>query len=332
VVAIAGAVLAAHVILPPPESNRKCATRTACTVLLVGITTWAFVLLYFALKGRLSDFQSAVFTYNRFYAGNLWRNVFAPLSGNVELVPDSLDPVSVISIFGALTTFRFKPRIGLIALAFLAGTWIAISMPGQFYPHYYQLWMPAFCICAGLAIASAIQFSERRDAVWLSHSAAALIVLSLVLVQLPWYRNASDRVWRGFPGDDGEATQLLAEKVNSKLLAGETVFQWGQDPAIYFLTRRSPAAGILLVRHATAGPIALEISTRSTQQLKRHPPDLLIVHRSQTNVMWVQNPVVDFFAQSYVPFPLIQDHNFLCFMLRGGELEKRYQESAFLPR
>jgi hypothetical protein len=64
-------------------------------------------------------------------------------------------PLALLSVTGATLGAIVGPgRPWLLLLAFGIGTQLAVVLPGRFFAHYYQLWLPPLAIGAGWTLAA----------------------------------------------------------------------------------------------------------------------------------------------------------------------------------
>lgn len=124
---------------------------------------WAGLLGYYVFTGRLVALWDGLVGHSLAYAG-AQGGVLANLKANLafdQLVPEVQRGhlllyalLLVVLVAGAMR--RWMP--GLLLMGWSLGTWVAISLPGRGYPHYYLLWYPLLSIATGLALG----FIEKR--------------------------------------------------------------------------------------------------------------------------------------------------------------------------
>jgi hypothetical protein len=132
-----------HVLFPPKEAkSRRQIFADVFVIGLVGLLGWTAMFGYFAITNRFEIFWQTIITYNRYYSGNLFLNVIAPLKGRAELLIDVLKPLAVLAVIGPVLALWVNRLTGALLIAFMISAWITVGMPGQYYPHYYQLWLP----------------------------------------------------------------------------------------------------------------------------------------------------------------------------------------------
>lgn len=277
-----------HVAAPRASDGRGGALKDLASMTVPGFVGWLLHFVYFAAVGRFGDFWESVVTYNRSYAGDLVSNITAPLRGEAELMPDILAPLALLTLAAlVLTSFRACYREAALLAAFIVASWTEIALSGRFYTHYYQLWMP--CLIVGAAWLIGMLASTWRGRLrYAPHAVGAVVVVLLVVPQLHWYGLALSRDWRGLfhaqrVAPERAAANIAAEatarELDALLQPGETFYEWGSEPSLYFWSRRRPPVGILTENHLLAGPLAQKLSARALSRLESDPPEVIVVAR-----------------------------------------------------
>lgn len=281
-----------------------------------GALAWFAVAGYFAATGRLDVFFASVFSYNVFYSGNVISNILAPINGRGELFIDFLWPLPLMMAAGIAVTFFFDLRRALLILALAVSSWVAIALPGQFYTHYYQLWLPPVVI----ATAWAFGFLARSEKAFVRGTAYVAGVLALVLaiwVNVPSYQAILAEDWKTSTDRPMLLGKEAAERVNVLLEPGETFFVWGDIPNLYILAERRPPAAVVFERHLAGGPMAERLTLRVAEDLARQRPELLV---RQTN----RRPVFHWVMADFDPAPIATVGDaFEIFTRRGGRLSRK---------
>ncbi len=334
-----------HVAFPSSdqhEGRRRSALADVAVIAAVGIGIWVGVIGYFAATGRFEIFREMMIGTSLDYATGsgllpverpsaisvLLRNFFAPLRHEAEFVLNMLNPLAGLAgIGGAIGVFSNRRRWALL-LAFAVATWIAIAVPGQFYVHYYQLWLPPFIIGAGWTIGLLKSVATKRKLGWLSNVVGGAVLSLLILQQLPFYRMNAAGDWTPIESPETMAAEPLAREINSLLAPGETFYEWGGNPSLFFYTQRRAPSGILMVWWFLKGRLSAQLSQQVVADLERAQPELLVV----VEEIWPENPaeqpVSNWLAERY--YPLSQDNErgpFALYVRRGGNLEARLRST-----
>jgi len=143
-------------------------------ILLPIVAVWGLMVLYFICQGRGTEFYNCLVRYGVFYASNGKQTIpngNSSITENIrhglglDLIPiylDFLAPLMLLTILGIGFGFRDRHRSPVLTLAgCLLGTFFAVSIPGKFYPHYYQLYLPVLAVGAGWGIVVIANVSQR---------------------------------------------------------------------------------------------------------------------------------------------------------------------------
>ncbi len=257
------------------------------------VILWGVAFCYFAATGRLGEFVDAVFLFNVGYSDGsepfLMRFVrfFAPLKH--PFVFESALPLWIGAIIAAIwLIYEVTSRRGRLSLAMvllLSASYIAICLPGRFWPHYYYLLLPG----AVLAVSIVVQ----RWATWLRQELFlgtwganfawvllyALVPITLTLTEVRNYvlqppfgitvkRYNSRDFW-------GEAQ---GKNVASVTDPDDTIFVFGNDASIYYYSQRRCASRYTMITGLAAGMRGAEERRRvMLAELVANPPRLILV-------------------------------------------------------
>jgi len=248
------------------------------TVTLVMCATWACVFAYFAATGRAWIFWQTMLVYPRFYAGNLGANLldaFRP----AHLLPRAMlqiTPLAAASLLVLLPRpLALPPRAGKLMLAWLAGTFLAVAWPGQFWTHYYQLYFPILAIAGGWGIDRLARHASMKPI--LGRVLGAMLALALIAPQIGWGMLSDEAfVQRKYPASFFPRALADARDIAGLLQPGDSLYTWSDEAWMYFTSRRRPPAAGLWKHHTLEGPLADWLSRRSVRQLEQNPPKLFI--------------------------------------------------------
>lgn len=322
VVAYAIFLAGAHLAFPPGSTkNRKKALTDVLIMLAVGAVGWMLMFGYFAATGRFEIFYQTIVSYNSHYSGDLWLNITAPLHGRSELFLDFMNPVTVFAFIGIILVFFKSRRQSALLASFIAATWVAIALPGRFYVHYFQLWLPPLIVGASWAIGH-FTHSEKRRLRLISHLAGIVLTFVLIGHQLPSYKSAMANDWSEFINPPLVAGGETARHINNWLADGETFFLWGNTPNLYFLTQRKPPAAVLFQQHLDNSPVSERLREKVAADLARERPEILVAESKKP-------PVPEWIARDYELMPVPQNEDTYRFYLRrGGRLAARFASGS----
>jgi hypothetical protein len=312
-----------HVVVPPAGTPRARAAVQASVLLALSALGAAAVGAYFAVTGRWTDLWSTLVVHNRYYAGPLLPNLREGLR-RPRLFPSFLrdvTPLLAAIVPGLLVGLWSRwSRPVLLLAAWILVVPAAVAAPGKFYPHYYQLWLPPFCIAAGWSLAALASRTRAANAVMAAGGAA--VALALALEVGPAYAlSAAD--WSDTKyGDVFLRSRDVAQEVRGMLGPGETFFQWGNEPELYLYARRSPPTGVLWAQHVQTGPLRFVLRARALSQLAVADPQLVVFSRDQPPPT---GALGEWFKERYEPHPtrVKQQKGFSFWVRRGGTLQRR---------
>jgi 4-amino-4-deoxy-L-arabinose transferase-like glycosyltransferase len=238
---------------------------------------WAATLAYFWLDDRLDLFITVMFEFNRDYAGELGGNLTRALSP-ARLWPGALAaavPLLLLSLVGVALGRAKSAERWLPIAAWFAGAVAMVALPGHWWDHYYQLYLPPLVLGATAGVAEA----GRLRAPWGSWTRVVLLTVTFavglrgLLSQLILDGDAASRLKYG---DRFLAVREAARQASALLREGETLYMYGIDAGVYFHTRRRPIAQALWINHLT-GPLRVPLRHALRRQLREVRPDLMVI-------------------------------------------------------
>jgi len=306
---------------------RKKALGEIALIGAIGAIAWALLFGYFFFSGRGNAFIEAVFTYNRWYSAHPPRDI-SELWSWPGLSPDALMvafSIAALAVIGMVIGLKVCPRHGwLLLLSVAIATYITIQLPGWFFPHYYQLWLPPLVIGAGWSVELLRRTLPLRFS-WMAYAAAGVSCTVLVMIELPCYflpaKSWSTQKYGGIFLE----TEQLAAKIDKVLPRGATVFEWGNETGFYFATRRDPPSGVIFAYPMQAGPLAPKLSWRLLSDLKKKEPELIV---TANLTMWQspEHPVTKWIEQNYRL--LWTTNSFGVAVRKGSELDHSHPITA----
>ncbi|UCG32410.1 MAG: glycosyltransferase family 39 protein, partial [Phycisphaerales bacterium] len=226
------------------------ADKTALTVGPVAV--WLITWLYFVGTGRHSAFIDAVFLYNLGYSGvdGSWWARFISFFDQAAVFRTAW-PLWLAGFAGmvALPWRRNGPLAGSIA-AMVIGSYVAVCLPGRFWPHYYYLLVPWLTICAGLLLRRLIGLSRRETLAWL-YALAAMALLVYVQARhyllvppdgIAVFRYGHRMAWARDQG----------RRVGEVTGPEDTVYVYGSDTGIYYYSGRRCATRFTMIEPLSA--------------------------------------------------------------------------------
>jgi hypothetical protein len=257
-------------------------TKTLLRLTIPTLIAWAGCFYYFRRKHHFYDFWDTQFTFNRFYGGNLMVNLIKGLLPQ-RLAPNFmwfLFPVVLLMLIGLILSFRQQGRSWFFLAVYMAGVCFSVSVAGMFFRHYYQFWLPVLSVGGGWAIA--------MTGKWLKVFTPGLFLLPgilciglLIFYEAPNYLLDADN-WsiEKFDTSIFIKDKQLGELLSRNLKPEQSFYLVGQDPSVYFYSRKSPPIGLVYATPATWGPLSTYLMIRLLTDLGNAKPDVLIFYTS----------------------------------------------------
>jgi hypothetical protein len=335
VVVIPMAICAAHILAPRPGVTRLRALLDGVIIGGTILGLWAAFAAWYAHTGQLAAMYECLVEYNRSYAGNVSANIFSSFAPHLLFPPVLWPAIPLFLLLLAGLGVAARDRKGSPALLFLAmaaGTAVAVAMPGKFWPHYYQLWLP--CVTFGAAWAAVALAESARIPRLLARFGAPVALLVLAAIELPNYGKSAELWSMEKYGPVFVRGEALAKYINGRLKPEETFFLLGTEPQVYLLTHRQPPI-ILGTDGLFGGPMIEQATKDLAASMARDMPDLFVLFH-QNYIRLQRNPGLPAarWLQEWIPAhyePAPSDHNqhpFFLFVRKGSALQARWQADA----
>lgn len=163
-----------------------------------------------------------------------------------------VSPIALTTLglwFAAARSLRHAPQphparlLGLAIACSLAG----VSLGGRFFPHYFIQVLVPLCLAAAPAAADAL--ARRGGRRWLAYPAVVLVGATAINVVLYCGEGRADVHDEVDPARARVAAWLARDACH----AGASLFVWGQDPILYYLTALPPASRFVLPQGSISG-------------------------------------------------------------------------------
>jgi hypothetical protein len=326
----------AHVIFPPERTaaGRKRAIQEVLLIGLVGAIAWGAFIAYFALTGRFQILYTTMLVYPGYYSGNMFKNIMDSL-GRRFFPPSMLSasPLIFLTLVGGIIAWIVRStRPWVLLLAYAVATQLTIGVPGRWYSHYYQLWLPILATGAGWSVVLLRHVVQEQFRSWLPHAFAGIAVLFMLQAEI-WAYRMDPQEWSKLSyGGVYAASEIVAGEIEKILEPGETLYVLGDEPGFYFHTRTRPAVGTFFLADVASGPLAEELTGRALKALARKPPDLVIIMNSAIGPKTVgplnaalgpEHPLRSWVSQNYCPAIPNPTQFFTICAKPGSSLERR---------
>ncbi len=291
-----------HFISVSGKPQKIRALKQVAIMALIGFFFWGIVWGYLKLIGIFDDYWKFFFDYSQFYSGNFFLNFLQGFSTGF-LIPEkiyALIPIIILCIIGMVFTYRVKlKRNGILITFYALAAPLMILLPGRFYLHYYQLWLPVLSIGGGYAlyfIRSQIKDNAERT----TNILGCVFVGLLIFFQLPDLKISLDKLPIKKYGEVGmlfRSAKNLAPLINGILKKDEFFFNIGSEAGLYFYSKRRPLSGQIWFDYYLQGPLSDLLTKRLLTDLKKNPPILVLV----TYHLFPKNPIWKWLFDGYKP-------------------------------
>jgi 4-amino-4-deoxy-L-arabinose transferase-like glycosyltransferase len=243
------------------------------------------VVLYFALNGALADFWHWNVVFNRSYGAV---GLAGHLSGLRDVAPRLVEqlPLWLMAVPAAwFVMCRAEQRQAWPVVLFLGAAILGVIMPGRYFPHYFILLLPALAILAGIGFQMCRSLSAPLRQILLTVAGGAW--LALAAYEYPWYLvyTPDEVVSRKYPNDRFALIARLAAELRQLTKPGETIYQWGFEPELYFLADRRSPTRYTIDQFAGASPDPARAAAELAAALTARPPRFILVI-PQGNLDW----------------------------------------------
>ncbi len=312
-----------------PKDRRKTVGRYM--VFSLGITglAWIFLSVFFWLRGSFRDFYGAVFTYNFFVQGGLISNWVR--MGVGVLWPGPLVftlPLAAAAVTGFVLGRKESPRLWTLWAAFAMATDLEVLYPGNFFNHYYQLWLPVLAVGGAWG---AVEMGRKMTlgAKILRQGPAFLLLALLAAKEIPYYGISADQWSRDKYGDVFIEDGRTASFIKTLLAPGETFYEWGNESDLYFLTGCRPPCGVFYAYPLTQGPLREKLTQRTLAQLENEKPELFVFNGSFFGPAADNPAILSWLKARYEKNPGKRRFRgpTCSWPRKGGELERRLKDN-----
>jgi hypothetical protein len=314
-------VILTYAILNFTSYNKKKYLKDLLVVFFVISFSWLSYLLYLILNGIFRDFYDQLVVYNRSFTNDLVANVFSGFSPS-HLFPIILLPALPLLILIIIGLFagaaKRNSSFWILLAAYSAGVFITISLPGRFYTHYYQLWLPVLVLGAAKSAQHIQLFSPNNHFLW--RIPAFTCTLALFILQLPSFFKTVNDISRMKYGSIFIEVDKVADDLNLLLLPCERFFQIGSDPGLYFTSKRNPDSGILFDYPLMVGPYRYQLCQKLINDLNKSNPEVIVLSKYFNFQPIDSHPILIWLTQNYFLPSILQRYSSFYILVRKGSL------------
>ncbi len=281
--------------------------------LAVALACWLPVAAYFFFCGAFDDFVHMNFEYPFFYAGLDGGGMSPPgkllfMCGHFKVLfidsMWSILPLLLAAFAGVAFTRRGRTR-WTPWIAFLISALVMIVLPWKFYPHYYQLMLPAACIGAGWALAdlsgdgtAQIPGRWRR-----SDIACAALSILLLAIQIPAYFMPSGLWSQRKYGALFIYCREIGKEIAETIREDEKFFQWGYEGSLYYYAKRRPATGRFFNAPFLFGERRDKCVAATIREFEKSPPALVVLPGAFSR----KHPLIEWILARYEPLGSVEE-------------------------
>jgi hypothetical protein len=304
---------------------------------LPSVLLWTATFGYFAFDHRFQSLWEMLVTHSRFYAVSGHPGQSGPFSNFLDSMNPSLWwnlakrgvfhvllPMLVGSLPAVILAIRLKERRWLVWFGYILAAWIGLSIPGRFFSHYFQILLPPLIIGSAASASMLTRWAGDRDSRLARLWPAALAAL-LLFRELPFYRLNPEEWSKLKYGTVYTTTRKMGEELGRHLPPGESFYELGCEPGLYYYSGRRPPVGILMSTHWDEGPLREGFMNRIQNDLAKSNPLLLV-----TTQFWLSSesrlrlPLAQWLFNRYDPLPKDpQQWPFVLFVRRDCPLKTR---------
>lgn len=300
--------------------------------LLITPVVWSGVWGYFYFKNGAHSFMECVFNFNAAYVRPLDVTFFHAIEPHrmIFLLLAILPAILGLCLRNITPkTSRLLQRWHIL-IGFGTGTAIAVALPGYYFPHYFQLWLPILCV----SFAGCWYLLNLIPAPNSSGVANLICTGILFLILLPhigylfyWSVDKWSTYKYGIQFVSSRNTGLAIKRM---LHPGESVWNWGADSGLYFYSGFRPVTrlfynlplGLTGSSDPKAKKLGIELTQRVRDDLVASLPDLVVMTRQDS---WIlhndssragQHPILGLIIQNYEVFPEKRPNSYYVFFYR----------------
>lgn len=233
------AILFPLLVLPLLANKKQLILRSV----VFGILSWGIIFLIFG-----SSLYECVFVYNSKYAGDPFDNI---IKGFSSLAPEFCIVLLPLAVSAVIGVFASSQRVLLLAM--LISAFIMVSLPGKFYPHYYQLFLPFLCLASSFA----------------PRIIATISILLVLVIEAPNYMLSPSEWSVKKYGEVFVKSKEMGLKLKSALPSETLLYQHGAETGLYFYSKLSPASGVFYDYPLKYGPFTKKLKARVENDLRK---------------------------------------------------------------
>jgi len=331
-----------HAIIPAiclamsnDQASKTLGKKSAFTLPLIILTAclWLSFFLYYYIQGNFLDMWMSLFAMNLTY-NTAWTHTLTEAFSwqNIILVSCVCAP-QIYFLRNSFAEKREIKQLSLLSLAFTAGSFVMLALPGKWWPHYYQLMIWPSFFSFSLAFS---QFWKNAPG-GLGNLKIGIIFSALVLSSmnlLNYTRLSPEEISiKKYKGPWFIETKKVAMQIKGLFQGDEWFFVWGQDPGLYVYTKIWPQTRMNTYFPFVFGGIQEYAYRKFFEEVSKHPPEMVIFPRPQIGMIApnISDPILQWICANY--FPISSGSNYegyLILLKLGGSIDQRIPQE--IPR
>lgn len=275
-----------------PDSRLRSTAIALFCFSLGPAAIWGSTLGYFAATGRRAEFLEAVFLVNVDYAQTaepflrrFWTFFDPP---QFDHIFDGAYPLwlgAAAALAWLLTSAVIRPTAAVLQItALMVAAFVAVCLPGRFWPHYYYLLIPPCVIAVSVFMVSLLHASARVFSLGGPSTAVVIVVWGLLIAiigssqYLHYLRREGIDITMSRYNTRDFWGRAQGENVRRVTNSDDTVFVYGNDAAIYYYSQRRCASRFTMLTGLHSAIRGAE-RRRATlmAELRAAPPRLILV-------------------------------------------------------
>lgn len=257
-------------------------------IILVPLALWVLLFGYYYFFDDFKSFYFAVFKFNAAYSSyiqfvtrtsNPLYNIIYGLQPRLIFTLKFLTmlPFIAFALVGVLIGIIKHKMHWLYLATYSVGVFIMVALPGKWYPHYFQLWLPVFCIGNGWFISEIHSKIAHRHKLILIPFITSIFIGVAILQIKPYFLNPEEISVRKYGTVYVEARKN-AIKVGTLLRNEETFYQFGSEPEQYLYTKKRLPSGITFLSQLDFDHDTVMLSSRLIRDLDASQPILVLIN------------------------------------------------------
>ncbi|MFT4571519.1 MAG: hypothetical protein ACI91F_002410 [Candidatus Binatia bacterium] len=260
--------------------DTKIFRRAFIQMVFIGVGSalpWALTFLYFTGTDRFDILFASAIEYSSSYAGSMSRNILRAFGGGI-LWPsfiDNIKPLIISSFIFIFLGLIRTPTLWLLPLVLGASAFIVMALPGRFFPHYYQYYLPVICLVTGWGC-------SYINGLTVKLRIPAFLILGAILVtvttsEMSYFKLSPDQISELKYGAVFTEVKNHSSEMRSLVNPDDFILDFGIETGFYFYTNTRPSAGVLWSNAITSGPLSREFTERFYRQVAENPPKLILI-------------------------------------------------------